>query len=42
MKDDNKKTEKRINGVIEQMFIDHKQLRNEEKYFKNHETLFTK
>ena len=28
--------------VIEQMFSDHKKLRNEEKHFiKNHETLFT-
>ena len=46
MKDntENKKSsvEKRTKWVIEQMFSDHKKLRNEEKHFiKNHETLFT-
>ncbi len=43
MKDNTKKTE---NGQSEllircSMFINHKQLRNEEKYFKNNETLYT-
>ena len=45
MKDNtvNKKSsvEKRTKWVIEQMFSDHKKLRNEEKHFKNHKTLFT-
>ena len=37
-----KQWKKRTKRVIEQIFSDHKRLRNEEKHFtKNHETLLT-